>query len=137
MAFSPKKISPLDLKPSVGIGVSLPFSSATAFKTTYTTKEAIKSNLINFFLTHKGERYLNPSFGGDLRRFIFTQITDGNLDFLKEDIQSQVAQYFPNVIVKELSVFQGQGTQEQQVTIKMVYNVANTNTTDSLEILFN
>jgi phage baseplate assembly protein W len=137
MAFSPKKISPLDLRPSIGVGVSLPFSYATAFRTTYTTKEAIKSNLINFFLTNKGERYLNPTFGGDLRRFIFTQITDGNLDFLKEDIQSQVAQYFPNVIVKELSVFQGQGTQEQQVTIKMVYNVANTNTTDSLEILFN
>jgi hypothetical protein len=75
--------------------------------------------------------------GENLRRFIFTQITDGNLDFLKEDIQSQVSQYFPNVIVKELSVFQGQGTQEQQVTVKMVYNVANTNTTDSLEILFN
>jgi hypothetical protein len=53
------------------------------FKTTYTTKEAIKNNLINYFLTNKNEIYLNPTFGGNLRAFIFQQIIQVILDSFK------------------------------------------------------
>ena len=80
MAFGAKKIFPLDTKPSVAVGVSLPFNAPNVFRSTYLTKDAIKTNLINFFLTNQGERYLNPLFGGDLRAFIFEQITNDNLD---------------------------------------------------------
>jgi hypothetical protein len=34
--------------------------------TTYTTQDAIKSNLINFILTGKRERIMNPGFGAGL-----------------------------------------------------------------------
>ena len=44
MAFGAKKISPIDLKPSVGVGVGLPFNAPGVFRTTYTTKEATKNN---------------------------------------------------------------------------------------------
>ncbi len=53
MAFGAKKIAPIDLKPSVGVGVGLPFNAPGVFRTTYTTKEATKNNLINFFLTNQ------------------------------------------------------------------------------------
>ena len=49
MAFGAKKIFPLDTKPGTGIGLSLPFNAPGVFKTTYTTKETVKYNLINFF----------------------------------------------------------------------------------------
>ena len=42
MAFNVQQINPLDLQPSVGIGVGLPFSSNQVFTTTYTTQEALK-----------------------------------------------------------------------------------------------
>ena len=51
MAFGAKKIFPLDTKPSVGVGIGLPFNAPGVFRTTYTTQESIKYNLINFFLT--------------------------------------------------------------------------------------
>ena len=60
MAFNVQQINPLDLQPSVGIGVGLPFTSGEVFSTTYTTQDAIKSNLINYFLTGKSERFFNP-----------------------------------------------------------------------------
>jgi phage baseplate assembly protein W len=75
--------------------LSLPFNAPGVFKTTYTTKETVKYNLINFFLTNQNERYLNPTFGGNLRAFVFQQISEGNLDSLKEDIQSQFKYIFP------------------------------------------
>ena len=68
------------------------------------TELNIKYNLINFFLTNQPERYLNPTFGGNLRAFIFQQIAENNVSALKQDIQSQLNLYFPNVAVANLSI---------------------------------
>jgi hypothetical protein len=101
MAFGAKKIFPLDTKPSVGVGVALPFNAPAVFRTTYTTQESIKYNLINFLLTNQPERYLNPLFGGNLRKFVFEQINQNNLEGLQLNIQSQITLYFPNIIVNK------------------------------------
>jgi hypothetical protein len=94
MAFGAKKIFPIDTQPGTAVGVDIPFNAPAVFKPNYTTQASIKNNLINFFLTNKNERYLNPTFGGDLRAFIFQQITEGNTEYLKQDIQSQLSLYF-------------------------------------------
>ena len=80
---TPIQIFPNDLKPSVGIGVNIPFNKPGVFTSNYQTKDAIKNNLINFFLTNTGERFMNPDFGGGLRDFIFEQISDNNISGLK------------------------------------------------------
>jgi phage baseplate assembly protein W len=134
MAFGAKKIFPIDTKPGTGVGVAIPFNAPGVFKTTYTTKEAVKNNLINFFLTNQNEIYLNPTFGGNLRAFVFQQISDGNLESLKEDIQSQLTLYFPNVVVGSLDI--DSIPDEQQVNIILKYNIVDTGLTDTLEIAF-
>ena len=134
MAFGAKKIFPIDTKPGTGVGVSIPFNALGVFKTTYTTQEAIKVNLINFFLTNKIEIYLNPTFGGDLRAFIFQQITEGNTDYLKQDIQQQLGINFPNVIVDSLNI--DSLPDINQINIVLKYNIADTGLTDILEIAF-
>jgi hypothetical protein len=78
MPFNPQQIYPIDLNPSKAVGVDIPFNGPAVFKSNYLTKDAIKNNLINFFLTNPGERFLNPTFGGGLRAFIFEQITTDN-----------------------------------------------------------
>ena len=50
MAFGAKKIFPVDLTPGTAVGVALPFNAPAVFRSTYTTKDAIKNNLINFFI---------------------------------------------------------------------------------------
>jgi phage baseplate assembly protein W len=132
MAFNPQQIYPIDLNASKAVGVNLPFSGPAVFISNYLTKDAIKNNLINFFLTNPGERYLNPNFGGGLRVFIFEQITNDNLDFLREDINKKISNYFPNILVNELTVTGQQDT--NQITVVLKYSVLNTNITDNLEI---
>ena len=44
-----QNINPLDTKPSVGVGIRVPFDGFTGINTTYTTQEAVKSNLLNWF----------------------------------------------------------------------------------------
>ena len=134
MAFGAKRIYPIDTKPGTGVGVAIPFNAPGVFKTTYTTKEATKSNLINFFLTNKNERYLNPNFGGNLRAFIFQQITTGNLDSLKEDIQYQLGLYFRQIIIDSLEITSSEDYNQVNVILK--YNVKDTGLTDIVEIVF-
>ena len=58
----------------------------------------------------------------------------GNLESLKEDIQSQLTLYFPNVIVGSLDI--DSIPDEQQVNIILKYNIVDTGLTDTLEIAF-
>jgi phage baseplate assembly protein W len=134
MAYGAKKIFPIDKKPRVAIGVSIPFNQPGVFGSTYLTQDAIKTNLINYFLTNAGERYMNPSFGGDLRAFIFQQITSGNVDFLKEDIQTKINQYFPSVIVNSLDILQD--NDNNAITVQLYYSIADTGINDNLQLEF-
>ena len=134
MAFGAKKIFPVDLTPGTAVGVALPFNAPAVFRSTYTTKDAIKNNLINFFLTNKTERYLNPTFGGNLRAFIFQQITENNVSALKQDIQSQLNLYFPNVAVANLSI--DSIPDSNQINVSLTYNVINTGISDNINIAF-
>jgi len=134
MAFSPQQIAPIDFDASVAVGVNIPFSGNAVFISNYQTKDAIKNNLINFFLTNPGERPLNPTFGGGLRNFIFEQITEDNLNFLREDLNEKLSIYFPNVEVKDLTVTGQSDT--NQITVTLKYTVLNTTITDTLEIQF-
>ena len=71
-----QQIDPLDLTPSTGVGVSLPFNGPGVFNTNYTTKDQTKSNLINLVLTEPGERVYKPSFGVGLNSLLFEQNID-------------------------------------------------------------
>ena len=63
MAQIKQKIDPLDLTPSTGVGVALPFNGPGVFKTNYTTSDQTKSNLIHIVLTEPGELINRPFFG--------------------------------------------------------------------------
>jgi phage baseplate assembly protein W len=134
MAFGAKRIFPIDFKPGTAVGVALPFNGPAVFKSTYTTKDAIRNNLINFFLTNQPERYLNPTFGSSLRSFIFQQISEGNIQSLKEDIQYQLNTYFPNVIVASLNI--DSLPDINQINVELKYNVADTGISDNINITF-
>ena len=134
MAFGAKIINPLDTRPGTGVGVNLPFNAPGVFKITYTTQEATKVDLINFFLTNQNERYLNPNFGGNLRTFIFQQISDNNIEGLKEDIQSQIATNFPQVVIDSLEI--DLLPDNNQINVVLKYNINNTGINDTLEIAF-
>ena len=134
MAVGAVRKFPNDTRQRVGIGVDIPFSSGGVFTPNYTTKEAIKNNIINYFLTNPGERPANPLFGGGLRNFIFEQISFENLDFLKEDINTKLQQFIPDVVINEVEVI---GNEDQnEVVVNLQYAVSNTGIEDELNLSF-
>jgi len=134
MAFEVQRINPLDLQPRKAVGVSLPFSSKAVFNSTYTTKDALKSNIVNYFLTEKGERFFNPDFGAGLRAILFDQMTEEKGEEIKHRIASGIAEWFPNVVVNKVKV--GSSPDTNTTTIYLNYSVAQTNIQDELVINF-
>ena len=60
------------------------------FNSTFSTKDQIKSNLINLLLTYKGERVENPEFGADLPRLLFESISDETYIKIQDQIITSV-----------------------------------------------
>ena len=135
MAYGLRNINVLDLKPSVGVGVGLPFDSPAVFRTVYTTKEQLKYNIINFLLTNRRERIFNPNFGADIRNKLFEQITESTIEDLDAQIRSGVQQYFPNVVITTLT-FGGQ-LDQNLLTIQFSYTISNTGESDNVIISLN
>lgn len=139
MAIKQTNIFPIDLQPRNAVGVAFPFSNfavsgSTPFKLNYTTKEQIKSNLIVYFSTNKGERPLNPNYGGGLKNVLFEQLTSNTLDVVEKIIKDELASQFPEVQLKKLEVFDS--PDDYTLTVVMSYTVLN-NEEDTLEINFN
>jgi len=134
MAFNVQQINPLDLQASRAVGVSLPFSSNSVFNSTYTTKDAIKTNLINYFLTERGERFLNPALGAGLRALLFDQMTEDKKAEIDFTVRQGVAEWFPNVIIVDLKTAYNESA--GVVSMLMNYSIAQTNIQDQLVINF-
>jgi phage baseplate assembly protein W len=135
MATKIIKKSPIDNQPRKAVGVGIPFNAPGVFRLNYTTQDQIKSNLINFFLTNRGERVLNPLFGGNLRATIFEQLSKNTIDNLDNIIRNNLSQYFPRVIVRDLQLTANQ--EYNSLNIVLTYAVSQTNIEDTLNIDFN
>lgn len=134
MAFEVQQINPLDLQPSVGVGVGLPFSSNQVFTTTFTTRDAIKANLVNYFLTEEGERFLNPELGAGLRRYIFDQNTEDVSERIKEVVKAGVQKWFPNITLNK--IIAQRSPDINTFTLYVNYSINMTNIQDELLINF-
>lgn len=106
MAYNVRNINVLDLRPSTGVGLAIPFDQRAVFKTVYSTKEQTRYNIINFLLTDTGERIFNVQFGAGIRSRLFEQITDESSDQLEIFIRSSIENYFPNIRVANLEIEQ-------------------------------
>jgi uncharacterized protein len=135
MAYRVPNIEPIDLQPRVAIGISLPFNGTTSFNSTYTTTDQLRTNILSFLLTNKGERLYRPNFGANLRSLIFEQQNNFTLDQLNSIITSQVETQFPGVSVLNVDV--DSQPDLNTINVSVSYGVTNTNIQDQLTLAFN
>jgi phage baseplate assembly protein W len=146
---------PLDINKRVAVGVSIPFNGTptqpnntlfsgstfptpaplgnSVFNSTYTIIDQIKSNIINYVLTNKGERILNPSFGSNLRNFIFENTTESNLRALEIRLTNDIKNNFPSVDVISLTLTPAY--EENAVQLDIVYSIYGNNA-QNIQITF-
>ena len=135
MAYNVININPLDLQPSKGVGIKVPFDGPTGLNITYTTKEAVKSNILNFFLTGKRERIMSPNMGAGIREQLFEQITNNTAENLEDIITFGLSDYFPQIQLTSLNVTAS--PDQNLIQIYFSYSIRNTNMQDEITINFN
>ena len=129
------RVNPLDLQKNIAIGVSLPFDGPGVFNSTFTTKDQIKSNLVNLLLTDIGERVMNPTFGCELKRFIFEGITDENSSLIIESVTNSINIFVPEVTVTNITVNPNTDYNSIDVDISYILNISQT--PDQITVQFN
>lgn len=105
----------------------------SVFNSTYTTVDQIKSNIINYVLTNKGERVLNPNFGSNLRKFIFENITESNLRALEIKLTNDIRDNFPSVNVSSITLTPAY--EDNAVQLDIVYSIYGSGT-QNIQITF-
>ena len=131
MAFGAKKIYPIDQIARKAVGVSLPFNGNAVFKSTFTTKDAVRSNLINFLLTNPQERVFNSAYGAGLGKYVFQQITRGTFTEIQTYIEDVITKYFPN-LAAQITVASSSDYNTIYITID--YSIVNTGINDSVQL---
>lgn len=126
-------IDPIDLNKNAAVGVVFPFAAPGVFFSSYTTKEQVKSNLINVLLTVQGERINEPSFGVGLKTLLFESNID--TESLESLINDQINLYIPEIELINAEV--DFSPDVHKLLIKISYKFIYSNETDSIQLNFN
>jgi phage baseplate assembly protein W len=89
------------------IGVTLPFNNPNGiFNQSITNVSQVLSNLRNLLLTAKGERYMLPEFGTEIRLILFENISseEGFVNEIKKEIASAIKTWMPFLNINQLDV---------------------------------
>jgi phage baseplate assembly protein W len=132
MAILVQNKFPIDSINRKAIGVGLPFNAPGVFRSTYITRDAIKSNLMNFYSTNLGERVFNPFFGSKLLNEVFENITNLTVDSIKKLVTDEINQFFPFVGIQQVNVKLGEDSNTIEITVK--YQVQNFGIQDEINI---
>jgi phage baseplate assembly protein W len=128
------RVNPLDLQKNISIGVSLPFNGQGVFNKTFTTRDQIKSNMINLILTNKGERIMNPEFGADVRKSLFEQITDDTTNSIRAHIVNAVSTFIPEVTLTNIDITTI--PDNNTINILIEYRINISGTADQINVQF-
>ena len=132
-----------DRDDNVFIGIDLPFRKSDGiegwFASTTTTITAVKNNIKNLLNTHKGERYMQPNIGLNLRKFQFEQFTDELRLQIENDILDTFEFWLPFVQVRDLKVQMSDATagsvNNNKLIISVVFNITrDPNTLESVQV---
>jgi len=128
------RVDPLDLQPNIAIGVSLPFNGPAIFNKTYSTKDQIKSNLINLLLTNKGERIMNPQFGADIKNVLFEGMVGDLISTIRNNVSNAINIFIPQVILDSVNVDYDEDYHTINVSIN--YRLIISGTSDKVTVQF-
>jgi len=131
MAFRDTKKKPFieDRDDNVFIGIDLPFRRSDGkegyFASTTTTIEAVKNNIKNLVQTNKGERFMQPELGLNLRSYMFEQVTDETIINIQNDIVDTFKVWLPFVEIQDIQVSANEtdAVGRNKLLINIIFNI--------------
>lgn len=99
------------------------------FKQTYETLSAVRSKILILLKTEKNERVFNPSFGLNLKKYLFDNISrEFMIDSIRDDIYSSLEKYVPEAKIDNLEIEVDENTININVTFSLKKDLSQTAT---------
>lgn len=92
-----------DLK-GLGINYPIKIGNQGPFQQTFFSLENERVKIIMLLNTIEGERFMQPTFGLNLHKFIFDPITSILKGQIEEHIKSKIKYWLPNVEILDLKI---------------------------------
>ena len=132
----------VDNDTNVSIGLDLPIRKGDDkqgyFASTYTTIEAVKNNIRNLLNTHQGERLMQPTFGIDLRKYLFEQVGEESVLPIQDSILDVLSFWLPFVEVRNIEIATNNDDLSigvNSMILNIVFNIKqDPNTLDSVQV---
>jgi len=99
------------------------------FEQTFTSLQNEKVKLKNLMRTIEGERYMQPSFGLAIYKYLFQQITPDLQKKIESDIRKKVQFWLPNLLINNLYVDISTDVDRNRVGVEVDFSLKN-NPTD-------
>lgn len=87
--------------------------------------ESVKNSVINAFTTSPGEKLLNPTYGIDLRRYIFEPVDRFTSEAIRDDIETKLPNIEPRITLKGVEVLED--AENNQYLIKLQIDIPSLN----------
>ena len=87
---------------------------------------AIKQAIVNLLLTNKGERLMNPTYGSDIRSYLFEPMDYGTANQIKNNIRDTIEIFEPRIRVRQISATPN--FDDNGFDITMTYSIVGTDT---------
>ena len=122
------------------IGINVPVTTSDLsndgyFDNSYTTYDAIKTDLVNLLNTEKGERLMQPNLGLNLKQFLFNPLDESSQRMMQDEITNSVKFWLPYVNIQKMDVFYDEDSMNS-FKIKLNFTIgSDVNNLQSIEFL--
>lgn len=82
-------------------------------------EEAIKNSISTAFLTSPGDKILSPTYGIDLRRYLFEAIDDFTSEIIQDDIETKLPIMEPRITVTEVIVEADEDNNQYNISLRI------------------
>lgn len=80
---------------------------------------AIQNSLANIILTHPGERFLIPTFGCNLYKYLFEPVSEVIAQQIGLTVKEAIENFEPRVVVNKVTVYNLNDTQEYVIDLSI------------------
>lgn len=96
-------------------------------------EEAVKTAIRNLILTNRYERPFNPTYGGNIRKYLFEPITPATQDAIRSEIVTAIENYEPRARI--ISVIVTPYVDQNAYAVTITFYVINTSTQVTLNTI--
>ncbi len=95
-------------------------------------EDAVKRAMKNIVMTNRGEVPYQPARGGNIRRYLFEQMTPQTAQDIKDDMWTALSNEEPRINLQSVKVVPNYG--EQHYTVVVTYTLLNESTSKTVKL---